>query len=529
MARGEHGGDQEIARRLVAEGDQRRPVAEARPAQRVSNIGGGHVWLTILCAAFALPLTAEQLQTFASIAGGRLPPAKLVRELWIIAGRRSGKSRIAALIAVFIALFCKHRISPGERPMVLVIAGSVDQARTVFGYVKGFLEAALVLQREVAAVKRYEIELHNGITIAVHSNSFRTVRGRTLVACVLDEVAFWRDETTATPDVETYRAALPSLATTNGMLVGISTPYRKLGLLHQKHRDYYGQDSDDVLVVQGSTETFNATLSDAVIEAQRAADPQAALSEWDAQFRDDIATFLDDASIDAAIDHGRPAELPPRENVTYFAFTDMSGGGHDASTLCICHRDRERIVADVVRGRRGPHDPAAVAAEYATLMKSYRCTTIWGDNYAKEWVAGAYRAVGLEYRQSPLVRSDLYLEGQVLFTRGLISVPPDATLLRELRLLERRTARSGKDSVNHPVGGHDDFANALFGAMYVAVKAASQPELKFFPPFVWSKTSGVISDPCPAVGAQRTTTQKFYDFYNNGGGSYWPGSGPREW
>ena len=65
--------------------------------------------------------------------------------------------------------------------------------------------------------------------------------------------------------------------------------------------------------------------------------------------------------------------------------------------------------------------------------------------------------------------------------------------------------------------------------MYVAVKAASQPELKFFPPFVWSKTSGVISDPCPAVGAQRTTTQKFYDFYNNGGGSYWPGSGPREW
>jgi len=175
--------------------------------------------------------------------------------------------------------------------MVLVIAGSVDQARTVFGYVKGFLEAAPALQREVAAVRRYEIELHNGLTISVHSNSFRTVRGRTLVACVLDEVAFWRDETTATPDVETYRAVLPSLATTNGMLIGISTPYRKLGLLHQKHRDHYGQDGDDVLVVQGSSETFNAILSQMVIEAQRAADPQAALSEWDAQFRDDIGAL----------------------------------------------------------------------------------------------------------------------------------------------------------------------------------------------------------------------------------------------
>jgi hypothetical protein len=67
--------------------------------------------------------------------------------------------------------------------------------------------------------------------------------------------------------------------------------------------------------------------------------------------------------------------------------------------------------------------------------------------------------------QSPLTRSDLYLEGQVWFTRGLIGIPHHATLLRELRLLERRTARSGKDSVNHGAGGHDDYANALFGAM----------------------------------------------------------------
>jgi hypothetical protein len=458
-------------------------------AATLGDLSTWQVWLTVLCAAFALPLTFEQQQLFAAIAGGRLPPLKTVRELWCIAGRRSGKSRVAALIAVFIALFVKHRVSPGERPMVLVIAGSVDQARTVFGYVKGFLEAAPALQREVAAVRRYEIELHNGLTISVHSNSFRTVRGRTLVACVLDEVAFWRDETTATPDVETYRAVLPSLATTNGMLIGISTPYRKLGLLHQKHRDHYGQDGDDVLVVQGSSETFNAILSQMVIEAQRAADPQAALSEWDAQFRDDIGAFLDDASIDAVVDHGRPAELPPRENVNYFAFTDMSGGGRDASTLCICHRDGERIIADAVRGRHG--DPHAAVLEYTALVKQHRCATIWGDNYAKEWVAGAYRAAGLVYRQSPLVRSDLYLEGQVLFTRGLVSIPPNTTLLRELRLLERRTARSGKDSVNHGVGGHDDYANALFGAMHVAVKAAAQKPLPIVEPFIASRPRNI--------------------------------------
>jgi len=114
----------------------------------------------------------------------------------------------------------------------------------------------------LSASRRYEIELKNGITIAVHSTSFRTIRGRTLVAAIFDETAFWRDETSALPDLETYRATLPSLATTAGMLIGISTPYRKLGLLYQKHRDHFGQDDDDVLVVQGRTQVFNPTLAD---------------------------------------------------------------------------------------------------------------------------------------------------------------------------------------------------------------------------------------------------------------------------
>jgi hypothetical protein len=37
------------------------------------------------------------------------------------------------------------------------------------------------------------------------------------------------------------------------MLTGISTPYRRLGLLHQKHRDHFGVDDDNVLVVQGTS------------------------------------------------------------------------------------------------------------------------------------------------------------------------------------------------------------------------------------------------------------------------------------
>jgi hypothetical protein len=103
------------------------------------------------------------------------------------------------------------------------------------------------------------------------------------------------------------------------------------------------------------------------------------------------------------------------------------------------------------------------------------CASITGDNYGAEWVAGSVRDAGGEYRQAKLVRSELYLAGLPLFTRGVVSIPPLAQMLRELRLLERRTHRSGKDVVDHGVGGSDDYANALFGALHLAASVVRQP------------------------------------------------------
>jgi hypothetical protein len=323
------------------------------------------------------------------------------------------------------------------------------------------------LRKEIFEATANEIRLRNGVVIATHANSFRSIRGRTLIAAVFDESSIWRDEASANPDLEVYRAVMPALGP-NGMLIGISTPYRRVGLLYAKHRDCFGQDNDDVLVVQGPTLTFNPIYDEADIARKRAADPQGAIAEWDAEFRSDLAAFLDDASIDAAIDRGRPPELPVQEARVYHAFVDMSGGRHDASCICVVHRDGERIVLDVVRGRRG--NPAAAVAEFAGLAKPYRCQRITGDNYSADWVATAFENAGCQYVRSRLTRSELYLEGLPLFTRGLVSISDHAQLIRELRLLERRTARSGKDSVDHGVGGSDDHSNVLFGAMHLAVK-----------------------------------------------------------
>jgi hypothetical protein len=439
-------------------------------------------WLVALKAAFGITLSEAERRAFESIAGSREPPARKVQQLWAVLGRGSGKSRMAAAIAVYIACFLEHTLAHGETGYVLVLAGSRDQAQMVFSYASAFLLRSPILRKMIKATTAYEIRLTNGVTIAVHSNSFRLIRGRTLLACVFDEIAFWRDDTSANPDVETFRAVRPSLARTGGMLVGISSPYRRAGLLHQKFKTNYGVDDEDILVVRGATEVFNPTISAATIAKEMAADPKSARSEWGAEFRTDISSLFDDAVIEDAINYARPLELPPRGGRRYFAFADASAGRHDAFTFAIGHCDgkkgEETWECDVIRGRSAPFDPRVVAQEYAQLAREYGCSKIVGDNYAGEWVAAAFADAGAKYEKSPLAKSAIYLEALPHFNRGAISIPNHEKLPRELRGLERRVHRSGKDSVDHGAHGSDDFANALSGALYIALRETRRPRMR---------------------------------------------------
>jgi hypothetical protein len=268
----------------------------------LGDLSSWKVWLVTLKAAFGLRLDAAERSTFTKVAGDRSAPSRRVRELWAVVARRSGKSRMAAALAVFLALFQKHRLSKGEVGFIVVLASTSDQARNVFSYCQGFIEASEVLQREVRSVTAHEIRLCNNVTIAVHTNSFRSIRGRTLLGCVFDECSFWRSEESANPDQEVYRAVMPSLIASGGMLIAISTPYRRTGLLYTKHRDHFGHEGDDVLVIQGDSKTFNPLLSEELVQSHRSADPEGSIAEWDAQFRSDIAAFLTEDLIELAID-----------------------------------------------------------------------------------------------------------------------------------------------------------------------------------------------------------------------------------
>ena len=89
-----------------------------------------------------------------------------------------------------------------------------------------------ILFDQVRNVTRRAIELNNGLTVEVHTCDYRSVRGRTFVAALLDEVAYWRTDDSATPDVELLNAIRPAMGTIPGaMLLAASCPFGRHGEL----------------------------------------------------------------------------------------------------------------------------------------------------------------------------------------------------------------------------------------------------------------------------------------------------------
>ena len=61
--------------------------------------------------------------------------------------------------------------------------------------------------------------------------------------------------------------------------------------------------------------------------------------------------------------------------------------------------------------------------------------------------------------------SEIYVESLPLWARNAVSIPKHPKLIRELRLLERRTSRIGRDAVDHGRNGSDDYANSVVGVL----------------------------------------------------------------
>lgn len=467
----------------------------------------GH-WRTFIKAMFALPPTDEDRVIFTQHTGRETWPTAPVQEVWLICGRGAGKSRIASVLALYLAIFGPRPARAiGESVVIPILASDKEQAQVIFRFVRETLVALPALRDKTVTREGHgHVEFANHVVLRVQAASFRGVRGPMVLAAFADEIAFWRSENSANPDYEILTALRPGLRKGGGgssgqhrPLICLTTPYARRGEAWLAFKEHYGKDGDPVLVWTSDTRSMNPTFPEADVLAAYERDPAAAQAEYGGQFRSDIDTFLPEEVLARCVVPGR-IELPWASNVRYVAFVDSAGGtGGDSMVLAIAHREPTgKAVLDCIREIKPPFSSEDAIAQLAHTLQDYKITKVTGDRYAIGFVIDGFRRSRITYTPSEQDRSDIYLAWLPMLTSGKAELLDLPRLLNQAKNLDRRTGAKGKDTIDHPPNFHDDVVNAGAGALVLAGSGEGEEMAGYLKQWISFRGGSPVSTPAPS-------------------------------
>jgi hypothetical protein len=419
------------------------------------------------------------------------------REVWANEGVRSGKSdALAATIVAYEATCGGHEAftRPGKRVYCFQIAQDLGQAQySLFG-IRATLESMPLLGggKRISAVTARRIDLWNGVTVATVPPTIKAIRGYDSPVGVMDEIGVWyQDADSANPDKEVYNQLQSRQAQFQyPKIVGISSPWRKAGLLYERFeagtngvkrgctRHPGNADLDcstcrDLLKAHRSrlclhittAASANPLVSRDWLAVTRDRDPKAFARECLAEFQDSVSGFLDPTLLRQAVDTGT-RERPPASGVTYVASMDPAFR-RDAFGFMVGHVDeRRRVVWDVVRRwvkrpGEGAVEPRSVAREIAEICGRYGVHTILTDQYHIESLRLLYEDLGLtllEHNIQSGSKQELWANFKSLLQQQRLKFVDHEEMLKELMALEMVLGEGGSVKIAAPRGEFDDLA-----------------------------------------------------------------------
>lgn len=445
-----------------------------------SKLSSWSGWMTALRAVYGLEIENDQQPIVRKCTGRSLKhlPDDGFQTSIFLTGRRSGKSRTAAIIGAYEAAIAGHerKLSKGERGIVAVCAPSKSQSRIVKDYLRSIFEGPSILANEVVAETREGFELCSGNRIEILSGDWRTIRGYTLLAAIVDEACFfgYDSEAKIRSDSELIRAISPGLSSIGGKLICISSPYATRGYCYNQFKKHFGKNHAPVLIWNCPSRVMNPSLPQSVIDRAMEEDPLAARSEYMGEFRDDVAEFISAALVESLIVKGRQ-QLIYSSDYRYYAFVDLSGGRSDDAALAIAHFEGDSIVLDVAERFKAPFNPNEVIESMAYRLKKYQVRAVMGDNYAANFVSKGFRSLGIRYRSCKQPKNELYAAVLPWLCSHRITLLDSPLIVSQFSNLERRTRSGGRDVIDHRRGAHDDVANAIAGVVHLMTVKEIRP------------------------------------------------------
>jgi hypothetical protein len=181
-----------------------------------------------------------------------------------------------------------------------------------------------------------------------------------------------------------------------------------------------------------------------------------------------------DAELLAALFVAGRRVLPPRTDLRYTGFVDMSGGSSDDATVAVAHMEDGKRVLDLVldQAARIPFNPRHAVKRFATILKQYRIRKVQMDRYAGETFRRDFADQGIRAEPCRQSASQLYEDFEPVVNAGEAELLDHPKLREQLSSLKWAAAK-----IAHPPGDHDDWANAAVGALVTA----NRPRRLMFP------------------------------------------------
>jgi hypothetical protein len=389
----------------------------------------------------------------------------------VAAGARSGKSYLGALRLLHLALVTPlTSLAPGERAAAIVVAPDMRLARQPLRFALGAVERAPDLRRLLRGqtTDSFTLERSDGHVITVEAlpatRGGAAIRGRSLVAALCDEFAFFRDESAAVNDQQTHEALSPRIVR-GGQLLEVSTTWAEAGLLHKFWSEQFGKPKN-VLVAHAPTVLMRPSEKDRV-EVEYERDAINAAREFGAEFLSAGAGayFVE---VDACVED-RKVPLAPEPKLHAVAAADFAFNSDHSWLFIVRVEDGRAVIADwlEIRPKKGqPLKPSEVVDRFAEVMKRHGVDELRADGHYKESIREALARHGLRFRASDgglTGKLRNYQAAQTLIREVKAVLPNLPLLLTPLKETTVRPLPGGGLSITHPRRsnkGHGDAAAA---------------------------------------------------------------------
>lgn len=422
----------------------------------------------------------------------RVPPSARAVSVQV-KGRDVGGSRRGALRLLQLALTLPlDRLDPAEIAFCLIGAPKLRLARVALRFARA--AAGRIPGVRVVAEWRdgFTVERHDGRNVTLEcfaaSRAGDTGRSVPLIGVMLDESAFYRDESTGVVnDRHIFNALVPRLLP-GGQILIVSSPWVEGGLLHDEFRANHGSPRTALashcptLVMRDDAETK------ATVERERERDPENALREFDAVFLSAGAGVLFGGAVDSSVDASLSLPLPADRYVRRAAGGDFGFVG-DSSALVVVQEQEARgrlryVVADILELRPAPGHPlvpSEVCAAFARVLRHHELGGVISDLHYSESVREH-----LGKRRVRLHAAPGGAEGKVAtysatrdaLREGRVALPNHPRLLAQLKSVISKPTPGGGLAISFPRHrglAHGDLVSALVLAVWALEQGRRAP------------------------------------------------------